>query len=613
MSDVYDWSTNADDNNSPAPDGFPEGMPPSGVNNAAREVMAATKRFVDDLASDATDKGASLVGLTQGGTVQDAVYWHTPTGPDNGGYIDITDTLEAAMSNARRVIEIPPGDYVITREMTIPSGTAWNLTIRGAGSSTRLYVNVSAGGYAFKNLSDFVGGLTIENLQARAYDTQYDCGLIALEKSTRGVTLRNLWTYDMRKPIYLGDQIFGKCSLTDAHLYYLSKQDRTDSIAVHLKGNTTFLRNVDIIGGFNQAVYANACNVISIKDSNIAGSSGTDKLYEGIVTNGCSQVTLEDIWTEELDSSYSNGAAPAVKDTNSNTVTVKSVRVNTGSIFFIGTRSASGENNFFAQANGGYRYQNGADVRIIGGFNNANANAKWGIFGDTTNSRGTCQILDAAIFGRPGTGLSNNPTLLEGVTDVIAVTNGTLVTLSRETSNILTGNSARKVSVTSDNQGINCTYTGLKASTDYTFVGWIKVLSGTSAISTFVSTGTSVGRYPRESGYAANTDWQRVSLVGTTDASGNLTVRITATLDGAGPAEYLIDCCDVYLGYNPGDVRNFSHKRNRVTHTSEPLSGTWEVGDIIWARTPSAGGAPGWVCVTAGTPGTWKAMSNLSA
>jgi len=24
-------------------------------------------------------------------------------------------------------------------------------------------------------------------------------------------------------------------------------------------------------------------------------------------------------------------------------------------------------------------------------------------------------------------------------------------------------------------------------------------------------------------------------------------------------------------------------------------------------------GAPGWVCITAGTPGTWKAMANLAA
>jgi len=35
-------------------------------------------------------------------------------------------------------------------------------------------------------------------------------------------------------------------------------------------------------------------------------------------------------------------------------------------------------------------------------------------------------------------------------------------------------------------------------------------------------------------------------------------------------------------------------------------------GDIVWNTGPSAGETPGWVCVTAGSPGTWKAMANLA-
>lgn len=40
---------------------------------------------------------------------------------------------------------------------------------------------------------------------------------------------------------------------------------------------------------------------------------------------------------------------------------------------------------------------------------------------------------------------------------------------------------------------------------------------------------------------------------------------------------------------------------------------TFQRGDICWNNEPSGGNTPGWVCVTAGTPGTWKAMANLSA
>jgi hypothetical protein len=53
---------------------------------------------------------------------------------------------------------------------------------------------------------------------------------------------------------------------------------------------------------------------------------------------------------------------------------------------------------------------------------------------------------------------------------------------------------------------------------------------------------------------------------------------------------------------------------DRVTRAAAaPTTGTWAVGDVVWNATPSAAGAPGWVCVTAGTPGTWKAMANLAA
>jgi hypothetical protein len=47
--------------------------------------------------------------------------------------------------------------------------------------------------------------------------------------------------------------------------------------------------------------------------------------------------------------------------------------------------------------------------------------------------------------------------------------------------------------------------------------------------------------------------------------------------------------------------------------TAIPTGGTWKRGDLCWNTTPSAGGTPGWVCVTAGTPGTWKAMANVAA
>ena len=44
----------------------------------------------------------------------------------------------------------------------------------------------------------------------------------------------------------------------------------------------------------------------------------------------------------------------------------------------------------------------------------------------------------------------------------------------------------------------------------------------------------------------------------------------------------------------------------RLNSTAAPVAGTWAVGDIVFNTAPTAGGFIGWVCVTAGTPGTWK-------
>lgn len=44
MSDIRDWSPDANQNNATSPDGFKEGMPPGAVNNSSREVMAADRR-----------------------------------------------------------------------------------------------------------------------------------------------------------------------------------------------------------------------------------------------------------------------------------------------------------------------------------------------------------------------------------------------------------------------------------------------------------------------------------------------------------------------------------------------------------------------------------------
>ena len=47
--------------------------------------------------------------------------------------------------------------------------------------------------------------------------------------------------------------------------------------------------------------------------------------------------------------------------------------------------------------------------------------------------------------------------------------------------------------------------------------------------------------------------------------------------------------------------------------TAAPTSGDWEQGDVIYNSAPTAGGTIGWVCTTAGSPGTWKTFGTIAA
>jgi hypothetical protein len=48
MGKLKAWSTTAASNNAAVPDGFPEGMAPSGVNDSARQMMASTREWYAD-------------------------------------------------------------------------------------------------------------------------------------------------------------------------------------------------------------------------------------------------------------------------------------------------------------------------------------------------------------------------------------------------------------------------------------------------------------------------------------------------------------------------------------------------------------------------------------
>lgn len=67
---------------------------------------------------------------------------------------------------------------------------------------------------------------------------------------------------------------------------------------------------------------------------------------------------------------------------------------------------------------------------------------------------------------------------------------------------------------------------------------------------------------------------------------------------------------EVYASDAPG---TYSNIHVEAYSDGAPGYGGHSIGSIYLDPTPAAGATPGWVCTTAGKPGTWKAMANLSS
>jgi hypothetical protein len=77
-----------------------------------------------------------------------------------------------------------------------------------------------------------------------------------------------------------------------------------------------------------------------------------------------------------------------------------------------------------------------------------------------------------------------------------------------------------------------------------------------------------------------------------------------ATDNSYGPNIYLGNTVKVVLATD-SQSSIYGYERN-CQGTAAPLTGTWKVDDKVWNTSPSATNPIGWVCVTAGSPGTWR-------
>jgi hypothetical protein len=154
MSDIKDWSTTAASNNANPPDGFPEAMAPSDVNNSAREIMAAVRTYYDE--PEWRDWGhtvayASATSFTtSAGDGDTTSIYHTERRVRAVG--SITGTIYGSISSSSH-----------TTQTTV--NVTWD---SGSLSSESLTISVGAAVNTYSDAGTFASGTVIPFFQASA-------------------------------------------------------------------------------------------------------------------------------------------------------------------------------------------------------------------------------------------------------------------------------------------------------------------------------------------------------------------------------------------------------------------------------------------------------------
>jgi hypothetical protein len=538
-----------------------------------------------------------------------------PTGatPSTQAFIDAHAYCSANKKNLR----IPDGDFWINGVLPFPNYYA----IIGNGYRSNIIVDLPDGESVWKEPINFCYAWGFENLRfSLKSGASKNVGAIYVESSMRGAYIRNIWSYDLRRPLYLGDQVWGIVAIDNLFFYLLNENldAATTTPAFWARGNTIMMSNIEIVGGWTRGLYLDGVSVFKLKGFNISGSNSSIQMYESVYVENSDSGEITSGWIEQLVDNtgsangrtvYANGDGHAIYVKNSKGITISNISIPSGSIY-VDNSTATVDEIKYVQVNAGIKMLNNSKV-----YATESAIKAQNVGSDHTKSDGEIVLNTRTTHS---VGLVDNPTMKMGVPHALAVTNGSFVTLSDETTDYISADRAIKVTITANYHGVFLNKSNLKVGKLYTAVFKVKKVSGLDWL--YVGPGPGVSTttaYPGTLTRSGETNYHILFYPFTATAT-SVSVKLQGILtSGQSQGVFLVDAADIFEGYNVYDPSSQNHavlgEQGRLKVSSAPTSGTWDVGNKVTLSTPTASGYIGYVCVVAGTPGTWKGFGAIQS
>ncbi|MBR8645062.1 hypothetical protein KEH51_14695 [[Brevibacterium] frigoritolerans] len=198
-----------------------------------------------------------------------------------------------------------------------------------------------------------------------------------------------------------------------------------------------------------------------------------------------------------------------------------------------------------------------------------------------------------------------------GVPHALTVTNGGIVNITDEVTDFVSSDRSIKATITASFHGVNLNRTNLRVGKVYTAVFKVKKVLGIDWL--YLSSGAGVSlslKYPSTLTRSNDVNYHTLTYTFTATAT-TVAIKLQGSLiDGQTQGVFLVDAADIFEGYNVFDPSQQNNAalgvQGRLKVSAAPTSGTWELGNKVTMSSPVAGGFLEYVCITAGSPGTWK-------